>query len=247
MSDELAASGAVLTNSRAVQAEPMADWVVAAMGYCLRGFHALVEAQSRQRWIKAEVFDGAVPVREFTGCQVGIIGLGGIGKAVAKRCRALGMEVRAVRRQPAKRRPAGVGWVGGTGDVVRLASDSHVLVVAAPHTNATHHLVDDAVLAALPRGAYVINVSRGALVDEDALLRHLDRGRLGGCVLDVFQREPLPERHPFWGHPRMLVSPHVSCVSTRFWERETALIEDNIQRYRGRRQLKNVVDLEAGY
>jgi glyoxylate/hydroxypyruvate reductase A len=84
-------------------------------------------------------------------------------------------------------------------------------------------------------------------VDEDALLRHLDRGHLGGCVLDVFQREPLPERHPFWGHPRMLVSPHVSCVSTRFWERETALIEDNIQRYRGRRRLKNVVDLEAGY
>jgi phosphoglycerate dehydrogenase-like enzyme len=247
VSDEFAASGAVLTNSRAVQAEPMADWVVAAMGYCLRGFHALVEAQRDRRWIKGEVFDGEIPVQEFAGSRVGIVGLGGIGKAVAKRCRALGMEVRAIRRRPARRRMAGLRWVGGAGDAVRLASTSHVLVVAAPQTGATRHLVDDAVLAALPRGAYVINVSRGALVDEDALLCHLDRGHLGGCVLDVFRQEPLPARHPFWGHPRVLVSPHVSCVSDRFWEREMAVIEENIRRYRDGRRLKNVVDLEAGY
>ncbi len=247
LSGELAASGAVLTNSRVVQAEPMADWVVAAIGYCVRGFHALVAAQGARRWIKGEMFDGEIPIREFADTRVGIVGLGGIGSAVAKRCRALGMEVRAIRRRPGARRPAGVRWVGGAEDAVRLASASDVLVVAAPHTEATRHLVDDTVLAAMPRGAYVINVSRGALVNEAALLRHLDRGHLGGCVLDVFEREPLPPQHPFWEHPRVLVSPHVSCVSERFWERETALIEDNIRRYRGGRRLKNVVDLDAGY
>ncbi len=247
LSAELVASGAVLTNSRAIQAEPMADWVIAAIGYCLRGFHAIVGAQRERRWIKGEVFDGEIPVREFAQTRVGIIGLGGIGKAVATRCRALGMEVRAIRRRPTTRRPAGVRWVGGADDAVRLAALSDVLVVAAPHTEVTRHLVSEAVLAALPRGAYVINVSRGALVDDDALLRQLDRGHLGGCVLDVFRQEPLPEQHPFWGHPRVLVSPHVSCVSERFWERETALIEDNIRRYRGGKRLKNVVDLDAGY
>ncbi|HEX9393781.1 MAG TPA: NAD(P)-dependent oxidoreductase, partial [Gemmatimonadales bacterium] len=99
----------------------------------------------------------------------------------------------------------------------------------------------------LPAGAVVVNVSRGGLVDEDALLDLLQRGRLRGAALDVFAAEPLPPGHPFWAHPRVLVSPHVSAVSTRFWERETGLILDNIRRYLAGEELRNVVDLEAGY
>jgi phosphoglycerate dehydrogenase-like enzyme len=121
------------------------------------------------------------------------------------------------------------------------------LVIAAPHTGATAAAVNRRVLELLPRDAVVVNVSRGSLLDEAALLELIDAGRLRGAALDVFGMEPLPEDHPFWGHRRVLVSPHVSAVSARFWERETALIVDNIRRYLAGAPLTNVVDLEAGY
>jgi len=107
--------------------------------------------------------------------------------------------------------------------------------------------VDARVLERLPRHAVVINASRGSLLDERALLARLDAGHLGGAALDVFSIEPLPAGHPFWKHPRVLVSPHVSAVSGRFWERETALIVDNIRSYLAGAPLTNLVDLEAGY
>ena len=247
LTPELAATGARFTNSRAVHAEPMADWVVAALGFCFRGFHEMVAAQRGRHWASTRFTSRTVSVLEFTGARVGLVGLGGIGAAVARRAASLGMKVSAVRRHPGRRLPRGVNWAGGPRDLLRLAARSDALVVAAPYTRETRHLVSDAVLRALPHGAFVVNVARGALIDESALLRRLDAGHLGGCVLDVFQAEPLPRRHALWTHPRVLVSPHVSGVSERFWERETALIVDNIRRYRTGRRLRNLVDPDAGY
>lgn len=240
-------TGAVLTNSRGIQAEPMADWAIAAIGFCIRGFHAAVAAQRREEWAKDAFTDGRVAVREFSQTQVGLVGLGGIGRAVARRCGALGMTVRAVRRRPEGRKPAGVSWVGPPDAVVDLARQSNVLVVTAPHTPETEGLIDDRVLQALPAGAFVINLARGALIDEDALQHRLNDGHLAGCVLDVFTTEPLPPGHSFWEHPKVLVMPHVSSVSDRFWERETALILENIERYRAGRRLKHVVEPKLGY
>ncbi|MGH7699414.1 MAG: NAD(P)-dependent oxidoreductase, partial [Gemmatimonadales bacterium] len=138
-------------------------------------------------------------------------------------------------------------WVGGLADLPRLAAESDCLVIAAPHTAETAGVVDRAVLERLPAGAIVVNVSRGTLLDEAALRDLLDRGRLRGAALDVFQAEPLPAGHPFWSHPRVLVSPHVSAVTTRFWERELGLILENVRRYLGGQPLTNVVDIDAGY
>ena len=140
-----------------------------------------------------------------------------------------------------------MSWVGGLSDLPKLASGSDVLVIAAPHTNATAAAVNRAVLERLPLHAIVVNVSRGSLLDEHALLDLLEQRRLQGAALDVFGTEPLPADHPFWRHPRVLVAPHVSGVTTGFWERETALIVENIQRYLEGAPLLNVVDLEAGY
>jgi phosphoglycerate dehydrogenase-like enzyme len=240
-------AGVLLTNSRGVNAEPMADWALAAIAFCVRGFHAAAAAQREGRWARDAFTGGAVPLRELADTRVGIIGLGGVGRAVARRCAAVGMEVRGVRRCPSRRRPAGVQWVGGPRDVVRLARWSHVLVIAAPQTAATRQLVDSQVLDALPPDSFIVNLARGALLDEEALLAHLERGQLAGCVLDVFQAEPLPAGHPFWNHPRVLLTPHVSAVSQRFWERETALIVENIGRYLAGRRLRNLVDPEVGY
>jgi len=155
--------------------------------------------------------------------------------------------VAGVRRHPERGGPPGVRWVGGPGDLGRLAAESDCLVIAAPHTRDTVGVVTREVLERLPMGAIVVNVSRGTLLDETALLDLLDASRIRGAALDVFSAEPLPAGHPLWRHPRVLVSPHVAAVTTRFWERETGLIVENIRRYLAGAPLANVVDLEAGY
>ena len=244
---QLRGSGIVLTNSAGIHAEPMADWVIAAIAYFARGLDRMVEAQALGRWAKDDFTDLTLPVRELRDLRVGIIGLGGIGSAVARRALALGMSVAGVRRRATQRGPEGVRWVGILEELPRLAAESDCLVIAAPHTGATAGAVSRRVLELLPKGAMVVNVSRGSLLDEAALLDLINAGRVRGAALDVFAVEPLPPDHPFWSHPRVLVSPHVSAVTTRFWERETALIVDNIKRYLAGAPLTNVVDLEAGY
>ena len=243
----LRGTGVVLTNSAALHAEPIADWTIAAIAYFARALDRMRAFQAAGRWARLEFTDLAVPVRELAELRVGVFGLGGIGSAVARRALSLGMSVAGVRRQPARGGPPGTRWVGGPGDLPRLAAESDVLVIAAPHTRETAGAVDRAVLDRLPRDAVVINVSRGTLLDEAALLAQLETGRLRGAALDVFTVEPLPPGHAFWSHPRVLVSPHVAAVTARFWERETGLIVENIERYLAGAPLRNVVDQEAGY
>jgi phosphoglycerate dehydrogenase-like enzyme len=243
----MSGSRVVLTNSAGVHAEPMADWVVAAIGYFTRGLDRMVSAQRQGRWAKEDFTDGAIPMREFRELRLGVFGLGGIGTAVARRGLALGMKVSGVRRRPERGGPKGVEWVGGLAELPRLAGGSDVLVIAAPHTNETVGAVDRRVLERLPHQALVVNVSRGSLLDETALLELVELRRLRGAALDVFATEPLPAGHAFWTHQRVLVAPHVSAVSGHFWERETALIVENIRSYLAGAPLTNLVDLEAGY
>jgi len=243
----LRGAGVILTNSAGVHAEPMADWVLAAVAYFARGLDVMVAAQREGRWAKDEFTELRWPVRELRDLRLGIVGLGGIGTAVARRGLALGLRVASVRRRPERGGISGLAWIGGTDQVGRLCADSDALVVAAPHTTETAGLLDATLLARLPAQAIVVNVARGSLVDEAALRDALDTGHLRGAALDVFAAEPLPSSHPFWSHPRVLVSPHVCAVTTRFWERETALILDNLRRYLAGEPLVNVVDSDAGY
>ena len=243
----LAGSGVVLTNSAAVHAEPIADWTIAAIAYFARGLDRMREFQAAGRWARREFADLEVRVRELGELRLGVLGLGGIGGAIARRGAALGMSVAGVRRRPARGGPPGVRWVGGLADLPRLAAESDCFVIAAPHTAETRGAVSRTVLERLPHDAIVVNVSRGTLLDETALLDALDASRVRGAALDVFAAEPLPAGHPFWLHPRVLVSPHVAAVTARFWERETGLIVENIRRYLAGSPLANTVDPEAGY
>ncbi len=243
---ELLASGAVLTNSRGIHAEPIAEWVVGAIAFACKGFHRMVTAQREKVWAKGEFTDGTVRVRDLSSLRVGIYGLGGIGRSIAARCCTLGMEARGVTRSGSS--PCSeVTWVGGPEDLESMASQSDILVVAAPETPETIGRVSESVLNALPNDAVMINVARGSIVDESALLANLDSGHLSMCVLDVFQTEPLPPDHPFWVHPRVLVSPHISAVSDGFWRREVDLILENVRRYLEGRELMNVVNPNLGY
>ena len=239
--------GVTVTNSAGIHAEPMADWVLAAIAHFSRGFDHAVRAQSLSQWTKDVYTDGSLPFPELSELRLGILGLGGIGRAVANRGLALGMQVAGVRRRPGQGAPPGVRVVGGFDALATLAEESDVLAITVPLTTETQGSVGRDVLGRLPRGAVVVNVSRGGILDESALLESLDAGHLRGAALDVFATEPLPPAHPLWRHPRVLITPHVSAVTTRFWDREMALILDNVRRYLGGQSLVNVVDLEAGY
>ena len=149
-------------------------------------------------------------MREFGELRLGIVGLGGIGSAVARRALSLGMSVAGVRRRPERGGPKYVQWVGGLSDLPRLASGSDVLAIAAPHTAETAGAVDRRVLERLPHQALVVNVSRGSLLDEVALLELLELRRLRGAALDVFATEPLPADSPLWELENVILSPHVA-------------------------------------
>ena len=243
---EMVASEVTLTNSAGVYAEPMADTVLALLLYFARGLDLAARAQARREWDKAP-FDAAdTPVRELAGSTLGILGLGGIGRAVARRGAALGMRVLATRRRP-EPGPPGVEVLSGEGALEALLERSDFLVVTAPLTGRTRGMVDAAALARMRPGAVLVNVARGGVVDEEALAAALAGGRLRGAGLDVFAEEPLPAGSPLWGLSNALLLPHVSGTSHQFWRRQTDLIVENVRRYLARKPLLNTVDKTAGY
>jgi phosphoglycerate dehydrogenase-like enzyme len=252
--DEIASHGITLTNSAGIHAEPMADTVVGMMLHFTRGLDHAVLAQQRGEWDTGPFENVDSGIRELAGATVGIIGYGGVGRAVGRRASALGMRVLALRRQASD--PAVAGADNGLGAVTllhgadgmhRLLEEADIVVLTIPSTERTRGLMGAAQLARMRRGAVLINVARGDVVDQDALVTTLSTGRLRGAGLDVFADEPLPADSPLWRLPNVLVTPHVSATTPRFWERQADLMLDNLDRYLGGRPLRNVVDVAAGY
>jgi phosphoglycerate dehydrogenase-like enzyme len=240
------ASDVVLTNSAGIYAEPMADTVLAMMLHFARGLDFAVRAQAERRWDKEPFDHPDTPVRELSESTLGIVGLGGIGRAVARRGVALGMKVVATRRRGTQG-PDGVEVLSGADALHRILPRVDYLVVAVPQTDETRAMIGARELGLLPAGAVLVNVARGAVVDEDALIDALRCNSLRGAGLDVFAREPLAAESPLWGLPNVLVTPHVSGASHRFWRRQTDLITQNIRRYAAGEPLLNTVDKNAGY
>jgi phosphoglycerate dehydrogenase-like enzyme len=244
----LVTSGITLTNSAGVYGEAMADTVLAGVLHFVRGLDHAVHQQRTATWDKRPFQSPPFAVREVADLRVLVLGAGGIGTAVARRFAALGAVCTGVRRRVALGVPEGCARVVGPDGLDDALAEADVVVLAAPLTEASRGVMDARRLALLPSGAIVVNVARGALLDDDALLAALDDGTLRGACLDVFQREPLAAEHSFWRHPRVLVTPHVSGVSpARHWERALGLFEDNWRRWVAGEPLRNVVDLSAGY
>lgn len=243
---EMLESDVVFTNSAGVHAVPVAETVLAMMLYFARGLDHAVRAQARGQWDKAAFDTAEAPVREVGGSTVGVVGYGGIGTEVARRAHALGARVIALRR----REPGADAWarilVGAAG-LDTILRESDYLVLAAPETPETRGLIDAEALGRMRAGAVLVNVARGRLVDEAALVDALEAGRLCGAALDVFATEPLPPGHRFWSLPNVLLTPHVSAYSHRFWEREIALVEENLRRYLEGEEMVNVVNKREGY
>lgn len=227
----------MLTCSRGAGAPAIAEFVLATM--------LAFEKQLPDTWITEPPEQwGTLGLGGLEGRTLGVIGLGSIGTQVAHRALAFGMEVVALRRSD---RPPSVTGVAMAADLASLLGQADHVVVAAPATAVTARIIDQAALAAIKPGAHFVNVSRGSLVDQDALLRALDDGRVAMASLDVVEPEPLPAGHPFYLHPGVRLSPHVSWSSPRTVQRTFQLFADNLDRYRSGRDLLGVVDLDAGY
>ena len=260
LTPEMLASPVLFTNSAGIHAEPMAETVLGMILFFGRGFDFAVANKARGVWDTDPYYVAGAPLRELPDTTVGLVGFGGIGREIARRVAGLGAQVVAVKRTPPQPGEANLAPVrGGEGlgdhievlhgpgglDVVLRESD--VVVLCAPETPETRGLLDASALARIKDGALVINVGRGKLLDEGALVAELRSGRLRGAGLDVFSKEPLAPGHALWGLPNVLITPHVSAVTRGFWRRETDLITENIRRYVAGEPLLNLVDKAAGY
>jgi phosphoglycerate dehydrogenase-like enzyme len=243
---ELAARGIVVTNSRGIQAIPIAEHVMACLLALARKLPETLRDQQERAW-RPNVLVGEASPWLLAGRTIAVIGTGTIGGAIAARAKAFGMRVMGMRRNPARGVPAGFDEIVGPADRNRLLAAADVVVLAAPLTTETHRLLDAAAIATMKSGAIVINVARGQLIDEGALADALEAGRLGGAVLDVFTTEPLPPDSPFWSLPNVIVTPHNSGFRTGHFDAVIDLFAENLTRFERGVELLNRVDLQTGY
>jgi len=245
---EMVESDVAFSNSAGIHAIPIAEYVVAGILHLLRGLDIAIDQQYRTEWNKAPFVALDSVLREMDSVRALIVGVGGIGGAIGERLTALGARCTGVRRRVGLGPPNGFERVIGLDDLEAELPAHDVVVLAAPQTPETNGLLTADRLDLLPANGIVVNVARGALVDEDALVARLRVGRLRGAVLDVFRQEPLAPTSHLWRLRQVLVTPHVSPVSPgRFWPRQLDLFLDNWNRYSIGEPLRNVVDKKAGY
>jgi|SRR5271157_394436 len=242
LSPELVAHPAVLTNASGVFSPSLGEWVLGAILYFAKDFRRLVRNQAAGVW---QPFD--VPFVE--GQTVGIVGYGDIGRAVAARVRAMGMRVLALKRHappPGHRDPL-AERIYPAGSRSEMLAQCDYVVIAAPLTPETRGLMGAAEFAAMKRDAVLVNVGRGPVVDEAALIEALSRGLLKGAALDVFDREPLPAGHAFYRLENVLLSPHSADHTPDWLQRAMRQFLDQFERFRKGQPLANVVDKKLGY
>jgi phosphoglycerate dehydrogenase-like enzyme len=244
---ELVKSDVILTNSTAVHGPVVAEHVLALMFALAKKIPQVVRFQQKRVWGQEAVWKEGPHPREIAGATVGLIGLGGIGREVARKAAALGMHVIGVREHPEKGRPEGVSEVFSPDHLDDVLRQSDYVVVAVPLLPATHGLINPVRLAAMKPDACLINVGRGPQVDEVALAEALRNRRIAGAALDVFDKEPLPAESPLWGLDNLLITPHTAGLTEKLWQRHYELFSENLRRYLGNQALRFVVDKERGY
>jgi phosphoglycerate dehydrogenase-like enzyme len=227
----------ILTCSRGASAIPIAEWVLAMLLAFAKQLPGSWIHEPVERWNQADLGG-------LAGRTLGLLGLGGIATAVATRALAFEMRVLALRRSPG---PSGIPGVEIARDLGELVATSDHLVIAASSTGETRHLIGREALAAARPGLHLVNIARGAIVDQEALREALDSGRVARASLDVCDPEPLPAGHWLYTHPRVRLSPHISWSSPEAMPRLFATFRENLRRFRAGLPLEGRVDLERGY
>ena len=246
MYPELRQSGIEVTNASGVHRIPMSEHILGTLIALARRFPDCWRYQQQSRWAQQQLWDDPVRPRELRGQIVLFIGFGAIGREVAKLAVPLGLRIHAVTRS-------------GRGDAELAAKfypaaqlhealpEADFVVLAAPETLETRRMIGARELALMKPTAYFINVARGALVDEPALMAALQQRTIAGAALDVASQEPLPPDNPLWKLDNAFITPHMSAVSEHLWTRQTDLLMENLERWFAGRELLNRVDLARGY
>lgn len=246
MYPELIRSNVVLTNSTGVHGPVVAEHAITVLLALAKRLPQAMHYQARKIWAQELLWNEHPRPREVAGATVLVIGMGGIGREFAIRAKALGMKVLAVRQNPAK----GAGpadAVYGLEQLEELLPKADFVLLCTPVTPATTGLINKQRLEKMRFGAYLINVARGPLIDDAALIEALQQQRIAGAALDVFEEEPLPANSPFWSLENMLITPHTAAVTEKLWDRHYDLIVENLTRLLAGKPLLNEVDKHRGY
>jgi phosphoglycerate dehydrogenase-like enzyme len=243
---ELRESGIIVTNASGVHSIPIAEHVIGLVLSLARRFPDAFRYQRESKWAQQEIWDATPHLQELRGAVLLLIGLGAVGREVARLARAVGLKTRAVTLS-GRGDEMLVEKIYPVADFDAALSESDFVVIAAPETPETHHLMDAGRFAAMKPSGYLINVARGSLVDEPALIEALEQQRIAGAALDVAEIEPLPPESPLWKCPNLFITPHLAGASGHLWERQTDLLIDNLERWFEGRELRNLVDLKRGY
>ena len=227
------------TTSSGVHAKPLTEFALLAMLYFTKDVPGLRAAQTARRWQR-------LAMDQLDGKTLAIIGLGQIGRGIARGAAALGMRVIGARRDVSKA-VEGVAELYPPSELAALLRQAHFLALACPHTAETDGLIGAAELALLPRGAVLINVARGAVVEQGAVIAALRSGQLGGAALDVTDPEPPPPDDPLWEAPNLLISPHSASTAPTENERIVDIFIENLRRWQAGEALMNELDAARGY
>ena len=227
----------IFTTASGVHARPLAEFCIMAMLMHYKRLRHILNEQAAHHWERYAATD-------LDGRTLAVVGLGNIGREVARMAKGLGMQTSGTR---ASGPDDSVDRFYPSDELHAMLGAADVVVLIVPHTPATEQMIDAAALAAMKPGAFLINIARGQVVDEPALIAALQSGHLGGAALDVFAEEPLPSASPLWEMPNVLVSPHSASTSDRENERLTDLFCANLRRYLAGEPLENVLDTERLY
>jgi phosphoglycerate dehydrogenase-like enzyme len=251
MIPEIVNSDIVLTNASSVHGAVVAEHVIAVLLALAKRLPSVIRYQQQHLWSQQQLWNDSPRPREVAGATLGIVGLGSIGAETARRALALGIRVIAVREHPERPLPqeleSGNVTVYGAVDIGRMLEQSDYVVLAAPLRESTTALMNAERLGAMKKDAYLINVARGPLVDESALMRALQQRAIAGAALDVFEYEPLPPESPLWDMPNVLITPHSAALTEKLWERHFVLLTRNLRRFLSGQSLLSMVDKHKGY
>ncbi|MGZ8651797.1 MAG: D-2-hydroxyacid dehydrogenase [Actinomycetota bacterium] len=241
--DRMAERGILLTNAAGAYASAMAEYALAAMIMLARNLPSWLGGQRERQWLGSNSFGSSL----LRGKRLGIVGYGAVGREIAAAARTLGMEVWATKRTPLFPSAEPLDRLLSTADLGELLSASDVVVLCASLNKTTRHLIGEAELATMKPSAVLVNVARGGLVDEDALVRALVEGRLRGAMLDVTREEPLPPESPLWTAPNLLITPHISGNAPESWGWGVEFLCRNLRLYLdgSPERMGNLVDYSA--
>jgi D-2-hydroxyacid dehydrogenase (NADP+) len=241
LDDKFRKSPVILTSVSGIHATPISEFVLGLMLMFAKQAPLAFQQKQQRQW-------KSYLATELHSKTVGIVGLGHIGREIARLAKAFGMKVVATRRSAGiSQRARYVDRLYTPGQLRLLLAESDFVVLSLPLTEETRRIIGEAELRNMKPTAYLINIARGSLVDEEALVRALEEKRIAGAGLDVFATEPLPAENPLWGFPNVIISPHIAGGMEEYVQRATAVFIENLRRYLAGKKLVNVVDKELGY